>query len=422
MITGTVCTLHFFPYGYTMTITRRTLTTAALITAASLALGACGSSKPKDAAPSPTQEAATTSPTPSPTATASATPTVPGYRAGEIPPIPLFSTPPIDVFASNADKAIVDSASSTLSSVPGVSVAPAKCDGTSVVSGTTLFGGDGSAVTTSNNTTVINAGDGSGVITEGTTTITYAGDGSGTYTNGDTKLTITVDTDGSGTYTSPTTTFTLNGHGGGTYTNSATGETITNNGDGSGTHTTRTVTIINNGDGTGNYTDPNLTIINNGDGTAMVNGTTITGAPKVEKASTLGTFPPVESLKPVESCGTLITLEDGVLFDFGKSDIRPDAAQTLTKLADVLTNAKVPAANIYGHTDSVSDEAFNQQLSEARANAVKNDLSAKGVTATMDATGYGESKPVAPNENADGSDNPAGRALNRRVEIFIPAF
>ena len=405
MITGTVCTLHFFPYGYTMTITRRTLTTAALITAASLAVGACGSSKPKDAAPSPTQEAATTSPTPSPTATASATPTVPGYWAGEIPPIPLFSTPPIDVFASNADKAIVDSASSTLSSVPGVSVAPAKCDGTSVVSGTTVFGGDGSAVTTSNNTTVINAGDGSGVITEGTTTITYAGDGSGTYTNGDTKLTITVDTDGSGTYTSPTTTFTLNGHGGGTYTNSATGETITNNGDGSGTHTTRTVTIINNGDGT-----------------AMVNGTTITGAPKVEKASTLGTFPPVESLKPVESCGTLITLEDGVLFDFGKSDIRPDAAQTLTKLADVLTNAKVPAAHIYGHTDSVSDEAFNQQLSEARANAVKNDLSTKGVTATMDATGYGESKPVAPNENADGSDNPAGRALNRRVEIFIPAF
>ena len=405
MITGTVCTLHFFPYGYTMTITRRTLTTAALITAASLALGACGSSKPKDAAPSPTQEAATTSPTPSPTATASATPTVPGYRAGEIPPIPLFSTPPIDVFASNADKAIVDSASSTLSSVPGVSVAPAKCDGTSVVSGTTVFGGDGSAVTTSNNTAVINAGD-----------------GSGTYTNGDTKLTITVDTDGSGTYTSPTTTFTLNGHGGGTYTNSATGETITNNGDGSGTHTTRTVTIINNGDGSGTHTTRTVTIINNGDGTAMVNGTTITGAPKVEKASTLGTFPPAESLKPVESCGTLITLEDGVLFDFGKSDIRPDAAQTLTKLADVLTNAKVPAAHIYGHTDSVSDEAFNQQLSEARANAVKNDLSTKGVTATMDATGYGESKPVAPNENADGSDNPAGRALNRRVEIFIPAF
>ena len=53
---------------------------------------------------------------------------------------------------------------------------------------------------------------------------------------------------------------------------------------------------------------------------------------------------------------------------------------------------------------------------------VSGELKKDGVTTTMNATGYGESKPVAPNENADGSDNPAGRALNRRVEIFIPAF
>jgi len=45
-----------------------------------------------------------------------------------------------------------------------------------------------------------------------------------------------------------------------------------------------------------------------------------------------------------------------------------------------------------------------------------------GVRPPRDAPGSGESKPVAPNENADGSDNPSGRALNRRVEIFIPAF
>ena len=64
------------------------------------------------------------------------------------------------------------------------------------------------------------------------------------------------------------------------------------------------------------------------------------------QAAKLGKFPAVESLKPVESCGTLITLEDGVLFDFGKSDIRADAAQTLGKLATVLTNAKVPAAHV----------------------------------------------------------------------------
>lgn len=409
-----------------MTITRRTLTAAAVITAATLALGACGSSKPKnaDATPTPAPEATTEAPTPTPTAsaTASSVATVPGYRPGEIPPIPLFSLPAIDVFASNADKAVIDSASSQLASVEGVTVSPAKCDGSSLISGSTVFGGDGSAVSSSAGSTVVNGGDGSGVITEGSTTITYAGDGSGTYTNMTTMLTITVDADGSGTYTTPSTTFTLDGKGQGTYTDTASGETITNNGDGSGTHTTRTVTVINNGDGTGSYTGPSLTIINNGDGTAQVNGQTIKDAPKVDKAAKLGKFPPVESLKPVESCGTLITLEDGVLFDFGKSDIRADAAQTLGKLATVLTNAKVPAAHVYGHTDSVSDEAFNQQLSEARANAVSGELKKDGVTATMDATGYGESKPVAPNENADGSDNPAGRALNRRVEIFIPAF
>ncbi len=377
------------PYGYTMTITRRTLTAAALITAATLALGACGSSKPKTTeTAAPAAEATTAEPTQSPTAsaTASSTPTVPGYRPGEIPPIPLFSLPAIDVFASNADKAVIDSASSQLSSVEGVTVSPAKCDGSSLISGSTIFGGDGSAVSSSANGIVVNAGD------------------------------------GSGTYTTPSTTFTLDGKGQGTYTDTLSGETITNNGDGTGTHTTKTVTIINNGDGTGSYMGPNLTIINNGDGTAQVNGQTIKDAPKVEKAAKLGKFPPVESLKPVESCGTLITLEDGVLFDFGKSDIRADASQTLKKLADVLTNAKVPAAHIYGHTDSVSDEAFNQQLSEARANAVSGELKKDGVTTTMNATGYGESKPVAPNENADGSDNPAGRALNRRVEIFIPAF
>ena len=391
-----------------MTITRCTLTAAALITAATLALSACGSSKPKTTeTAAPTAEATTDEPTQSPTAsaTASSTPTVPGYRPGEIPPIPLFSLPAIDVFVSNADKAVIDSASSQLSSVEGVTVSPAKCDGSSLISGSTIFGGDGSVVSSSANGTVVNAGDGSGVITEGSTTITYAGDGSGTYTNMATMLTITVDADGSGTYTTPDTTFTLDGKGSGTYTNTSSGETITNDGNGSGTHTTRTVTVINNGDGT-----------------AQVNGQKVTDAPKVDKAAKLGKFPAVESLKPVESCGTLITLEDGVLFDFGKSEIRSDASQTLKKLAEVLNNAKVPAAHIYGHTDSISDDAFNQQLSEARANAVSGELKKDGVTATMDATGYGESKPVAPNENADGSDNPAGRALNRRVEIFIPAF
>ncbi|WLD78274.1 MULTISPECIES: OmpA family protein [Actinomycetaceae] len=404
-----------------MTTTRRTLTAAAVITAATLALGACGSSKPAEPAASPSSAATTAEPTQAPSATASSVPTVPGYRPGEIPPIPAFAVPPIDVFASNADKAVIQTASS-LSSVPGVTVTPAKCDGNALVSGSTVLGGDGSGVTTNSSGTVVNGGDGSGVITQGPISIVYGGDGTGVYSNADTGLSINVNEDGSGVYSTPTLSINLDGMGGGNYTDSSKTISIINNGDGSGNYSTATVSIINNGDGSGSYSDSTMTIRNNGDGTAVVNGTTVTDAPKVDKVSKLGKFPPIASLQPVESCGTLITLEDGVLFDFGKSDIRPDAAQTLKSLAGVLNNAKVPAAHIYGHTDSVSDEAFNQQLSEARANAVKNDLAKNGVTATMDATGYGESKPVAPNENADGSDNPAGRALNRRVEIFIPAF
>ena len=404
-----------------MTTTRRTLTAAAVITAATLALGACGSSKPAEPAASPSSAATTAEPTQAPSATASSVPTVPGYRPGEIPPVPAFTVPPIDVFASNADKAVIQTAS-TLSSVPGVTVTPAKCDGNALVSGSTVLGGDGSGVTTNSSGTVVNGGDGSGVITQGPISIVYGGDGTGVYSNADTGLSINVNEDGSGVYSTPTLSINLDGMGGGNYTDSSKTISIINNGDGSGNYSTATVSIINNGDGSGSYSDSTMTIRNNGDGTAVVNGTTVTDAPKVDKVSKLGKFPPIASLQPVESCGTLITLEDGVLFDFGKSDIRPDAAQTLKSLAGVLNNAKVPAAHIYGHTDSVSDEAFNQQLSEARANAVKNDLAKNGVTATMDATGYGESKPVAPNENADGSDNPAGRALNRRVEIFIPAF
>ena len=400
-----------------MNAARSSLTVLTLLAATTLTLGACTASKPHDSAASPSAAAST----PSPSASTDTVPTVPGYRPGEIPPVPLFTVPSMDVFASNADKAVIQTASS-LQSVPGITVSPAKCDGTGLVSGTTVLGGDGSAVSTTDNGSVVNSGQGAGVINEGPISVVYGGDGTGVYSNSDTQVSMNVNADGSGTYSTPTESYVIDGHGGGNYSNSATSESIINHGDGSGNYSRQEISIINRGDGTGSYNDGKLSIINNGDGTALVNGTTITDAPKVEKVPQIGKFPPIGSLKPVESCGTVITLEDGILFDFGKSDIRPDAAQTLSTLATVLNNAKVPTAHIYGHTDSVSDEAFNQKLSEDRANAVKNDLSKNGVSATLDATGYGETKPVAPNENPDGSDNPAGRALNRRVEIYIPAF
>ena len=401
-----------------MNTARSSLTVLTLLAATTLTLGACTASKPQDPAASPSAAAST----PSPSASTDTVPTVPGYRPGEIPPVPLFSVPSMDVFASNADKAVIQTASSSLQSVPGITVSPAKCDGNVLISGSTVFGGDGSASTSTGDGLVINNGDGAGSIVEGPITIIYGGDGSGSYVNSDTQVSLFILSDGGGTYSAGPVSVFIDSRGYGNYSNSETDESIVNNGDGSGNYTIGKTTIYNNKDGSGSYSDGTLSIINYGDGTALVNGVTITDAPRVEPLPALGKFPPVGSLKPVESCGTVITLEDGVLFDFGKSDIRPDAAQTLSTLATVLNNAKVPAAHIYGHTDSVSDEAFNQKLSEDRANAVSTELKKDGVSATLDATGYGETKPVAPNENPDGSDNPAGRALNRRVEIYIPAF
>ena len=73
-----------------------------------------------------------------------------------------------------------------------------------------------------------------------------------------------------------------------------------------------------------------------------------------------------------------------------------------------------------GYTDSKGSKAFNMQLSQERANAVKAWLVKDGnVPANITARGFGEQNPVAPNTNADGSDNPAGRALNRRVSIVV---
>lgn len=385
------------------------------------ALGACGSDT-KPAAESSAKPTTVATASAKSGASASATATVPGLKAGEIPAVPVFSIPTIGVFAQNSDKALIES-TKQLSTVPGISVSPAKCDGNGVVSGSTILSGSGAGVTSSDSGSVINSGAGAGVITEGPVSIVYGGEGSGTYTNSETGENITVSSDGSGTYKSKTLSINVSSDGSGTYDNSETGVKINISSTGSGTYedSKNNIKYNNNGDGGGTYTSSTLNIINNGDGTALVNGQSVK-AEKLPPVAKVGKFPKVESLKPVKSCGTVITLQDGVLFDFGKYDLRPEAKATLAKLATVLNQAKVPAAQINGHTDSIGDDAFNQDLSEKRASAVATQLKADGVTANLETHGYGKTQPVADNTNADGSDNPAGRQANRRVEIYIPAF
>ena len=344
---------------------------------------------------------------------------VAGYEPGQIPPIPMIALPDLSLLTQSTG-AFTPDLTRSITSQPGVTVRPARCDASgSLVSGSTVLGGDGSMSTSSGATVVTNNGDGSGTYSDGKVSITNNGDGSGTYSDG--KVSITINGDGSGTYSDDHLSVTVNGDGSGTYSDSATGEAITLDGKGSGTYSRGGVSITNNGDGSGTYSDGKISITNLGDGSAIVNDATVSAKP-VPKAGKVGTFPSIDAAKPVQSCGTVITLEDSVLFDFGSSDLRSEASTTLTNLATVLKDSKAPKVQVQGHTDSVSDDASNQTLSEQRAKAVTEALTSNGVTASIESVGYGETKPVAPNENSDGSDNPAGRRLNRRVEVFVPAF
>ena len=111
--------------------------------------------------------------------------------------------------------------------------------------------------------------------------------------------------------------------------------------------------------------------------------------------------------------GMLVTLGD-VLFEFGRSDIRPGANEALSKLAGWLQQHPERSVLIEGFTDSVGAETANVQLSKRRADAVASALAGFGIaTSRIRATGYGERYPVASNS----SDS--NRAMNRRVEVYI---
>lgn len=350
------------------------------------------------AAPAPTAAPQTATPTPSPTPTVA---TVPGYPAGEFPPVPLFSLPDLSMLDAAQSQVSLDLAQK-LAQYPGLEVSNAHCDASgSYLSSTSsmVLYGDGSGTFTDANGSSVNYGDGSGVTSIGGTTIVNYGDGSGSYTSP--TVSVVVYGDGSGNRTTAT-------------------SSIVNYGDGGGVYTAGDVSIVNYGDGSGSYTDASISITNYGDGTGLVDGTPITVEP-IADVPPIGSFPPIGAIQPLDACGTVITLSDSVLFDFDKSDLRPEASAILDALATAMEGAGAPGAIVTGHTDSIGDTGYNQSLSEARAEAVVDALEAAGVTSSLTAEGRGETEPVAPNE-VDGQDYPAGRQLNRRVEIIIPAF
>ncbi len=112
--------------------------------------------------------------------------------------------------------------------------------------------------------------------------------------------------------------------------------------------------------------------------------------------------------------GILVNLKNDLLFDTGKANLKASAQTQLTQLGEILIKYPQNRIRIEGFTDSTGSPDFNEQLSERRAESVREVLSQQGVSPSqMSVDGYGPSRPVASNQSA------VGRAKNRRVELFI---
>jgi OOP family OmpA-OmpF porin len=103
-----------------------------------------------------------------------------------------------------------------------------------------------------------------------------------------------------------------------------------------------------------------------------------------------------------------------VQFYTDQAILLPSSSKELVTVAEYMTNNPEATAEIYGHTDSVGNDQHNMQLSQRRAEAVKNFLSSLGVEPNrITATGFGETRPKASN------GTPEGRLMNRRVEMKL---
>jgi outer membrane protein OmpA-like peptidoglycan-associated protein len=111
--------------------------------------------------------------------------------------------------------------------------------------------------------------------------------------------------------------------------------------------------------------------------------------------------------------GLVVNMSD-VLFDSGKYTLRPLAREKLAKISGIVLGYPSLKLAIEGNTDSVGTEAFNQQLSEQRAESVRSYLTQQGVPeSSTTATGFGKTQPIASNDTAE------GRQQNRRVELIV---
>lgn len=350
---------------------------------------------------------------------------VPGYALGEIPAISIPEIPNLSV-SENPDAKITLDMAKKISSVPGITISPVKVEDSNIVGGSysMQIGKNGDGQYSDKNKSVQTDGNGAGQYEDDKVTIQRDEDGAGQYINKVTGVTLQVDKDGAGQYIDEKNDLSIqvNKDGTGLYTDKKNNVTIYVN-ENDVRYVSTDIEMVNNGDGSGTYTDKskNLVIENDGKGKAKItfNGqTTEVDAKPLEKPGKLAKLEMVPPVPSIEANSLLITLDSEVLFDVNKYDVRvhPEAEEVLKNLAIVLKEMDVKNFEIDGHTDSDGSDEYNQVLSEKRANSVKNFLVSQGVTAEITTKGYGESKPVASNDTAE------GKQKNRRVEIIIPTI
>lgn len=120
--------------------------------------------------------------------------------------------------------------------------------------------------------------------------------------------------------------------------------------------------------------------------------------------------PPVETPKVLEN----------VYYDFNVATLKPESYPALDVLVEMLNKNPEMKIELSAHTDSKGTDKFNQRLSEARARSCVEYLVSKGIDpARLEFKGYGASRPIAPNQQADGTDDPEGRQKNRRTEFKV---
>lgn len=114
--------------------------------------------------------------------------------------------------------------------------------------------------------------------------------------------------------------------------------------------------------------------------------------------------------------GIAVSFDTGLLYDFDSAALRPEAKENLRQLAEIMGEDDNTELLIVGHTDSVGEAQYNQNLSERRADSAADYIISQGIGAVrVDTEGRGESEPIADN------DTEAGRQENRRVEVAIYA-